>query len=82
MAEVSADIVLCHVISYSGNSGITISLRKPKKDVSPARKYQQPRHQEDQGENDEERVTRPPPAGVVKHLSGLPEDKETCYQSQ
>lgn len=59
-------------MSTSGNK---ISKLGEKHNVLPARKHHQPRHQEDQSEDDKQRVTRPPPAGVVKHLGRLSEEK-------
>lgn len=51
------------------------------KTFSPSRKYQQPRHQEDQSEDDKQRVTCPSPAGIVEHLSRLKAGKSDCSLS-
>lgn len=44
--------------------------------VLPARKHHQPRDKEDNSEDDKQRVTRPRPAGIVKHLSRLFKEKD------
>lgn len=62
-------------------SGRTIQLKKESHTtvndhVLPAWKHHEPGDQEDHRKDDKQRVTSPRPAGIVKHLGRLLEEKD------